>query len=203
MMRNAQFIQMGIIVGAILLFWGCQESPQQELEEAQQVIEQARQAGAGTQFLGQAEDTVKKAQEAIHAQEEQWALLRDYNSAKELLNQAKKEALQAKTDAIQAQTAAPVVDDKEKSEGLAATAEAQSALDEAKNLLATAPTGKDTTAAFLAMEGNLQSAESILDEISRQDDQQDYQKIKAQAQRAKELAVQVSQQVQQALSKTK
>ena len=200
MIRKTDCIRIGTIISLAFFFWGCTEAPNQELEEARQVIEDARQAGAANsspESFGQAQDFFQMAQKEIEAQENQLALFRDYDMAKELLDKAKMQALQART-AVKGEEKA-----KAKGEVQTAVAEAQAALEEAKTLLAMAPTGKDTSAALLAMEADLQSAEGMLAEISRGGNQQDYLKTKEEAQMVKDLATQVSRQVQQAIRKTK
>jgi len=85
-----------------------------------------------------------------------------------------------------------------KNDLLAALKEAKMALKESETLLRDAPRGKDSDAPLLALERELQAAESLLVDIDKAIDQGDYLKAKGQIQEMNDSTNRVNQQLKQA-----
>ncbi len=187
-----------VVVGVLVLGAGCAKRPDAEVAAAKSAVEQARSAGApeyvAEAFRG-AETGLQKAQEEIKAQDDRFALTRNYDKAKESLARVKADAEKVRTDAGAAKEQAKV-------EAEAARTDAQAALGTAKALLAKAPKGKGTKADIEAMGADLKAAEAALGDVRTALDNQDYLGAKAKAVSAKDKAAAVSAQVQQAKTKT-
>jgi len=187
-----------IVLGFLVVLFGCAKPPDSELTAAKNALEEARNAGAADYVFDEVkavQDDLQKAQEEITAQETRFALARNYDRARELLGKAKAEAEKAKTDAVSA---------KEKAKGEAETGfkEAQAALGQAKVLLAQAPTGKGSKGDIAALKGDVQTAEAMLLNIKTALDHGDYLDAMAKEQSVKEMAATVSEQVKHAMEKT-
>jgi len=189
--------------GALILLFGtllmaCAEKPTQGSDAALQAIQAAKQAGAteyAPEVLRVAEDEYQKAQEEIVAQDNAFMLTRNYDAANALLTKVAADAEKAKTEAIHNKLQA-----KTQAEG--AVALAKTSLDEAKNQLAHAPTGKGTQADLQALRGDLQAAEATLGEIDAIMAKEDFLGVKAKAESVQTLASRVNEQVAQAIQKT-
>ncbi len=199
-MRN--MIQ-SIKTGALVLLFGtmllaCAEKPIQGTDSALQALQAAKQAGAeeyAPESLRVAEDEYQKAQEEIAAQDEAFMLTRNYEVANAILVKVVADAEKAKTESIASKQLA-----KTKAEG--AVVLAKTSLEEARNQLAHAPTGKGTQADLQALRGDLQAAETTLAEIDAIMTAEDYIGVRAKAESVQALAARVNEQVAQAIQKT-
>lgn len=95
----------------------------------------------------------------------------------------------------------PAQNEQAKAELIAAVTEAKTALKESETLLREAPGGKDSEVALLALERELQSAETLLVDVGEAIDQGDYLKAKGQIQEIKETTSRVNQEIKQAIRK--
>lgn len=189
--------------GALVLLFGtmlmaCAEKPIQGTDSALQALQAAKQAGAAEyapEFLRVAEDEYQKAQEEIAAQDDTFVITRNYDVANAILVKVVADAEKAKTEAITSKQLA-----KTGAEG--AVVLAKTSLEEAKNQLAQAPTGKGTQADLQALRGDLQAAETTLGEIDAIMATEDYIGVKAKAESVQALAARVNEQVAQAIQKT-
>ncbi len=188
-----------LVLGFLIVLFGCAQPPDSELTAAKNALEEARNAGAADYVAEEfkaVQDDLQKAQEEITAQETKVSLARNYDKARELLGKAKAEAEKAKTDAVSA---------KEEAKGEAETGfkEAQAALGQAKVLLARAPTGKGSKRDIAALKGDVQTADAMLLNIKTSLDHGDYLDARAKEQSVKETAATVSEQVKHAIEKTR
>lgn len=189
--------------GTVVLLFGtmliaCAEKPIQGTDSALQALQAAKQAGAAEyapESLRVAEDEYQKAQEEIAAQDDTFMLTRNYDVANAILVKVVADAEKAKTEAITSKQLA-----KTGAEG--AVLLAKTSLEEAKNQLAQAPTGKGTQADLQALRGDLQAAEATLAEIDAIMAMEDYIGVKAKAESVQALATRVNEQVAQAIQKT-
>ncbi len=197
-MRARRELAGAVVLGVLVLGTGCAKPPDAEVAAAKAAVEQARSAGApeyvAEAFKG-AETGLQKAQEEIKAQDDRFALTRNYDKAKESLARVKADAEKVRTDAVAAK-------EKAKAAAEAARTDAQAALDGAKALLVTAPKGKGTKADIEVMGADLKIAEAALADARTALDREDYLGAKAKAESAKDKAAAVSAQVQQAKAKT-
>ncbi|WNM63907.1 DUF4398 domain-containing protein [Candidatus Nitrospira neomarina] len=189
--------------GTLVLLFGtmlmaCAEKPIQGTDSALQALQAAKQAGAekyAPESLRVAEDEYQKAQEEIAAQDDTFVMTRNYDTANAILVKVVADAEKAKTEAIASRQLV-------KTEAEGAVVLAKTSLDEAKNQLAQAPTGKGTQADLQALRGDLQAAETTFAEIDAIMAMEDYIGVKAKAESVQALAARVNEQVAQAIQKT-
>lgn len=189
--------------GTLVLLFGtmlmaCAEKPIQGTDSALQALQAAKQAGAekyAPESLRVAEDEYQKAQEEIAAQDDTFVMTRNYDTANAILVKVVADAEKAKTDAIASRQLM-------KTEAEGAVVLAKTSLEEAKNQLAQAPTGKGTQADLQALRGDLQAAETTFAEIDAIMAMEDYIGVKAKAESVQALAARVNEQVAQAIQKT-
>lgn len=189
--------------GALVLLFGtmlmaCAEKPIQGTDSALQALQAAKQAGAveyAPESLRVAEDEYQKAQEEIAVQDDTFVMTRNYDVANAILVKVVANAEKAKTESIASKQLL-------KTEAEGAVVLAKTSLEEAKNQLAQAPTGKGTQADLQALRGDLQAAETTLAEIDAIMATEDYIGVKAKAESVQALAARVNEQVAQAIQKT-
>jgi hypothetical protein len=189
--------------GALVLLFGtmliaCAEKPIQGTDSALQALQAAKQAGAAEyapESLRVAEDEYQKAQEEIAVQDDTFLVTRNYDVANAILVKVVADAEKAKTEAIASKQLA-------KTEAEGSVVLAKTSLEEAKNQLAQAPTGKGTQADLQALRGDLQAAETTLAEIAPIMAMEDYIGVKTKAESVQALAARVNEQVAQAIQKT-
>ena len=185
-----------LLFGTILM--ACAEKPIQGTDSALQALQAAKQAGAekyAPESLRVAEDEYQKAQEEIAAQDDSFVMTRNYDTANAILVNVVADAEKAKTEAIASRQLV-------KTEAEGAVVLAKTSLEEAKNQLAQAPTGKGTQADLQALRGDLQAAETTFAEIDAIMAMEDYIGVKAKAESVQALAARVNEQVEQAIQKT-
>ena len=199
MVNVIQSLKTGTLVllfGTILM--ACAEKPIQGTDSALQALQAAKQAGAekyAPESLRVAEDEYQKAQEEIAAQDDSFVITRNYDTANAILVNVVADAEKAKTEAIASRQLV-------KTEAEGAVVLAKTSLEEAKNQLAQAPTGKGTQADLQALRGDLQAAETTFAEIEAIMAMEDYIGVKAKAESVQTLAARVNEQVAQAIQKT-
>ena len=194
-----QLLKTGILIllfGTMLM--ACAEKPIQGTDSALQALQAAKQAGAekyAPESLRVAEDEYQKAQEEIAAQDDTFVMTRNYDAANAILVKVVADAEKAKTEAIASKQMV-------KTEAEGAVVLAKTSLEEAKNQLAQAPTGKGTQADLQALRGDLQAAETTFAEIDAIMAMEDFIGVKAKAESVQTLAARVNEQVAQAIQKT-
>ena len=194
-----QLLKTGTLVLALgTMLMACAEKPIQGTDSALQALQAAKQAGAekyAPESLRVAEDEYQKAQEEIAAQDDTFVMTRNYDAANAILVKVVADAEKAKTEAIASKQMV-------KTEAEGAVVLAKSSLEEAKNQLAQAPTGKGTQADLQALRGDLQAAETTFAEIDAIMAMEDFIGVKAKAESVQTLAARVNEQVAQAIQKT-
>ena len=194
-----QLLKTGTLVLALgTMLMACAEKPIQGTDSALQALQAAKQAGAekyAPESLRVAEDEYQKAQEEIAAQDDTFVMTRNYDAANAILVKVVADAEKAKTEAIASKHMV-------KTEAEGAVVLAKSSLEEAKNQLAQAPTGKGTQADLQALRGDLQAAETTFAEIDAIMAMEDFIGVKAKAESVQALAARVNEQVAQAIQKT-
>ena len=194
-----QFLKTGTLVLALgTMLMACAEKPIQGTDSALQALQAAKQAGAekyAPESLRVAEDEYQKAQEEIAAQDDTFVMTRNYDAANAILVKVVADAEKAKTEAIASKQMV-------KTEAEGAVVLAKTSLEEAKNQLAQAPTGKGTQADLQALRGDLQAAETTFAEIDAIMAMEDFIGVKAKAESVQTLAARVNEQVAQAIQKT-
>ena len=159
----------------------CQEAPTGQLTQAEQSLTAAQQADAATYAgdeLTAADDALAAAKAEVTAQNEKFALFRNYEEANRLIAEA-----QSKADA--AETAAAAGKDEARQEAEASLAAAEAAVDEAEALLAElngcTPRPKGFAADLAVMQGRVDSLATETQSIQNAIQAEQYSNAKAQA----------------------
>lgn len=140
-----------VVSGLVVFAAGCAQRPELELNAAQEAVKNAVSAEAGVYApdeLKAAEDLMSSAAAELSAQDEAFALSRDFDQAKKLLADA-----EAKGTAAAEAARANKEQVKLECEELKLAAEA--AIATATEMLAKAPKGKGTKADIEALQGDL------------------------------------------------
>ena len=187
---------VALLIGTTVV--ACAEKPIQGSDAALQALQAAKQAGAteyAPEALRMAEDEYQKAQEEIGVQDNTFMPMRNYDAANAILTKVAMAAEKAKIEAITNKQQV-------KSEAESSVMLAKTSLEEAKNQLAQAPTGKGTQADLQALRGDLQAAEATLWEVDGLMAKEDFYGVKAKAESVQNLAARVNEQIAQAIQKT-
>jgi hypothetical protein len=190
---------LSLTMGLSLLLAGCASAPTEEINATRGALTGAQTDDVRTyaaESLKAAEDELAKAMAEVQAQDDKFALSRDYKPASAMLKSAKDLADKAAGDA-------QVNKAKAKADAEAVIAALPGAIEEAKKVLAKAPKGKDTKADLEAMQNDLKLAEEALAEATTSMTQEKYNDALAKANSAKEKTDAVVAQVTQALEKMK
>lgn len=172
----------------------CAKPPEAEIAAVKTAVEAARTSGAteyAPESLRAAEEALAKLQAEVKAQDARFAWFRKYDQAQVLIAEVQKAADKAVQDAAAER-------ERIKQETAAAIADAQKSLDEAKVMLAEAPTGKGTEADIEALKGDLAGVEAALAEVQKAFADARYVDAKTRALAAKERAESVKTAVQAA-----
>ena len=143
------------IFGLIIILSGCSSAPKEEITATTDALKSIETADVNTyapESLKAAQDEMNKALAEVKMQEEKFALTRDYKESVAMLKSTKELVEKAQSEA-QANKA------KAKADAETAIAELPLLLQEASELLAKAPKGKDTKADLEAMQNDLKLAE--------------------------------------------
>jgi hypothetical protein len=193
MERKARYLVLAIAV--VFLIAGCSKPPTQELEGATASIKDLAAAGAekyAPEDLKKLNDQVAAAKDEIKSQEGKY--FKSYDKSKEMLAKVKADA-----DAFKPTLAAKK--DEAKKNATAAQDAAKAAVDEAKNLLAKAPVGKESRADIEAMKADVKGLEEGLTEVQNLVTSEDYRTAADKAKAISDKAASVSGEVKQAMEK--
>jgi hypothetical protein len=182
-----------LVVAALLV--GCAKPPTQEMEAAKVAIDAAVAEGAekyAKDGLKALNDKWAAAQDEVKKQEGK--LFKNYDNAKALI-------AQATTDAAALKTETAAKKEQAKQEAIAADAAAKTAVEQAKALLAEAPTGKGTKADIEMMKADLAGLEGSLAEIGTLITSEEYFAATDKAKAISAKCADISAQVQAAIEK--
>jgi hypothetical protein len=185
------------LVAILALLSGCAKAPQQVVDAANTALQAAEEAQANLyvpDLYNAAKDSLNAAMEEINAQGSKFALTRNYGRAQQLLEAATKAA----TDA---QAAVAVKKEEVKAEAQNLMAQAQTAMEETKNLLAKAPKGKEGKEVLEQMQAELSGAETALTEATGAMDSGDFIGARDKVKAALEKANSLNQELADAISK--
>jgi len=183
-----------LIFAIALVLAGCKQ-PIQQTDAAKAAIEAVTTAGAdkyATEELKALNDELTKALDEIAVQDKKF--FKKFGPAKEMLA-----GIVTKADELK--TALPAKIEAAKNLAVQLQGEAQAAIDEAKALLAKAPTGKGTKKDIDALKADLTGAETSFAEIQTSLDAQDYIAAQDKAKSVKEKVTAVIDQVKAAIEK--
>jgi len=183
-----------LVLAIALVLVGCKQ-PTQLISDTKAAIEDVTKAGAD-KYAG---DELKKlnadltaALDEVAAQDKKF--FKKFGTAKEMLTKLK-------TDVDALKAALPAKIEAAKNAAIQLQGEAKTALDEAKALLAKAPTGKGTKKDIDALKGDLVGAETTFGDIQKALDAKDYIGAANTAKSVKEKAAAITEQVKAAIEK--
>ena len=160
---NSRVAYVGVVFAFAALFvLGCAKPPEQEITAAQAALQLAKDTEADKYAPDQfkaAQDTLDAALAAVEAQKSKFALARSYKGVIPLLEKATTLANTAKEDAITRK-------EEIRQEIINTQAELQAALQEAKELMAKAPRGKEGREALEMIQNELTMVEASLNEVT-------------------------------------
>jgi hypothetical protein len=193
MERKTRYLVLAIVV--VFLIAGCSKPPAQEQDAATASIKDVAAAGAekySPEDLKKLNDQAAAANDEIKAQEGKW--FKSYDKAKGML-------AKVKTDAEALKPTLAAKKEEAKKNATAAQEAAKAAVDEAKNLLAKAPVGKESRADIEAMKADVKGLDDGLTEVQNLLTSEDYRTATDKAKAIGEKAAGVSGQVKQAMEK--
>jgi len=192
-----KYFTYGLLVMFILT--GCAKQPTEDMNASQKAVEAAKAAG-GEKYIPEdskkVDDNLAAALNEIKAQDNKFALSRNYDKAKQMLAQVKADAEKVKTDI-------PSKKEEAKKNALAGQEAARASVKEAKALLAKAPMGKGARADIEALKGDIKGLEDSVPELQQLIDKEDYVVATDKAKAIKEKADGVSNQIKEAMQKVK
>jgi hypothetical protein len=163
-------LKVAAVLPLLLLAGGCAKPPEQETVRAESALEGARGAEAekyaAQEFRG-AEAALREAKQEIEAQNERFALMRDYEEGTKKLAAAEEKANAAKTAAVANKASA-------KQEAEDRVRQAREAVTAAETALASAPRGKGTKADIEALTADLDEVKAQLGELDTKLASEDY-----------------------------
>ncbi len=193
MMKLSRLLVLAVVV--MFIFVGCAKEPTQEISDAKAALEAVINEGANTYTPDEIKALNDQFATALEEANAKTGKLFASNSA------AIEKLVKIKTDAEALKAVIPVKKDEAKNAALAAQTEVQTALEEAKTLLASAPKGKGTQADIAAFTADLQALEDSVPELQKAIDSEDYFGASEKAKSLKEKSVSISDQIKQAMEK--
>ena len=189
----------GLVLGMLVVFLyaGCAKQPEQEMKEAEAAINSAFKEGASV-YATEELEKLKKDYDAVmdEVNTQSKKLFKKYGNARKML-------AQVKADAEALKASIPARKEQARKDALNALGEAQTAVEEAKALLSTAPKGKGTRADIEAFSADLKGLEDMLTETRQLMESEDYFGASEKAKVINEKALAISEQIKQAFEKLK
>jgi hypothetical protein len=193
MMKLSRLLVLAVVV--MFIFVGCAKAPTQEISDAKAALEAVINEGANTYTPDEIKALNDQFATAVEEANAKTGKLFASNSA------AIEKLVKIKTDAEALKAVIPVKKDEAKNAALAAQTEVQTALEEAKTLLSSAPKGKGTQADIAAFTADIQAIEDSVPELQKAIDSEDYFGASEKAKSIKEKSVSISDQIKQAIEK--
>ncbi len=180
-----------------LIISGCAKAPVVEVDAVKAALSDAKTAEAdryANSEYGTANSSLAAAQSEVEHQNSRFALLRNYDQAKQLLTKAQADAQAAKSaaDTNKAQV---------RSEAESTLQQTQTAIAEAKTLMESAPKGKEGKAALELIQTDLTMLETSLPDVTAVISSGDFLAAKDQAQSKMAKANSIKQELQDAIAK--
>lgn len=194
-MRNTQIIGLVTLGVAAILFNGCSEVPQAEIDLAKKAVEDAKVSGAelyATDSYQAVQDSLNVAIEGVEAKKS--GFFTSYDDSKEQLAQVVAQAEQVK---LQAETRKAEL----KNEIQTTLADVKSLIETNKQLIMEAPKGKEGTTALAAIQDELTTIEIATDETGVLLEQGDIVASHNKAKAAKEKATAINTELQDVIAK--
>jgi uncharacterized protein (DUF3084 family) len=194
-MRKVTVIFMIFGMLAILFSVGCAKKPDQDISAAKSAVDALTAEGAD-KYAGEEmkmiNDDLNAAMDEVKTQDSK--VMKNYDKAKGML-------AKVTADAEALKTKLPMKKEEAKNNALTSEADAKTAVNEAKALLAKAPKGKGSRADIEALKADVKGLEESLAEVSSAVEKEDYSAAIEKANSIKEKSADVSSQIQQAMEK--
>jgi len=191
MTRNRMMILL--FVAAVVLA-GCAKPPQMEIDAAKAALDASRASAAeyAASSLSAAEDALNQLNAELKAQEDKFALFRNYDKAKELSMAAKAAAEKAAADAEAAKEAV-------RAETVSLLESAKTSLTEVTEMIAKAPRGKGSAADLTVLKADVDAAAATFAEIEAALAEGRYLDAQAKARAANDTIARVRSEIEQAM----
>lgn len=189
------FIRLFVLSFVVVMFVGCAAEPTQEMDAAKAAIDAAKTEGADVYAADQLtalNDSLTKAVEEAKAQTGKM-----FKSNAE----AKAKLVQIKTDAEALKATIPAKKEEAKNNAITVQTETKTLIEEAKTLVANAPTAKDSQADIEAFKNDLAGIEAEFAAVQTAIDGQDFLGAAEKCKTIKEKATGISDQIKQAIEK--
>ncbi|HEY3175445.1 MAG TPA: hypothetical protein VGK94_06735 [Candidatus Polarisedimenticolia bacterium] len=201
-MRTKKLVLAGSLLVLAVVFAGCAKPPEQEIKDAQATLDDARNTAQADKWAPSeyqaAKSSLDAATQEIETQGQRFALMRNYDKAKQLLETAKADAGKSKQAAVAAKEAAKQEANQKLQEATAAIAAAQEAL---KN----APVTKDTKADIQLFTSDLDGLNQSIGDVNNMISSEDYKgassKAAALTQQANDIAAKLNEAAEKAAAR--
>jgi len=201
MRTNKLLLASGLLVLAVV-FAGCAKAPEQEMKDAQAALDDSRNTAQADKWASAeyqaAKTSIDNANAEVEAQNQRFAMMRNYDKAKEMFAQAKADADKAKQAAVANKEAA-------KNEANQKLQEATTAIQSARDALSKAPVTKDTRADIQLFTSDLDGLDQSLGEVRNMISSEDYKgassKAAAITQQANDIATKLTEAAEKAAAK--
>ena len=198
---NKLMLASSLLVFAAV-FAGCAKPPEVEINDAKASMDDARNSAQADKWAPSEYQAAKTKLDAanaeVEAQNQRFALMRNYDKAKEMLVEAKSEAAKAKQAAAANKEAA-------KNEANQKLQEATTAIASAREALSKAPVTKDTRADIQLFTSDLDGLDQSLGEVRNMISSEDYRGASSKAgaitQSAGEIATKLTEAAEKAAMK--
>lgn len=170
-MRTKKLVLASGLLALAVVFAGCAKPPEVEMKDTQAALDDARNSAQADKWAPGEYQAAKSSMDAataeITTQNERFALMRNYDKAKQLLESAKADAAKAKQAAVANKEAA-------KNEANQKLQEATAAIAAAREALGKAPVTKDTRADIQLFTSDLDGLDQKIGEVNSMISSEDY-----------------------------
>ena len=203
-MRTKKLVLASGLLALAVVFAGCAKPPEMEMKDSQASLDDARNTAQADKWAPGEYQAAKSAMDAANAevdtQNQRFALMRNYDKAKQMLESAKADAAKAKQAAVANKEAA-------KNEANQKLQEATAAIAAAREALGKAPVTKDTRADIQLFTSDLDGLDQKIGEVNNMMSSEDYKgassSASAIAQQANDMSAKLTEAAEKAAMKKK
>ncbi len=177
-MTTKKLVLASSLLALAVVFAGCAKPPEMEMKDAQAALDDARNTAQADKWASTEYQTAKsaldQANQEVEAQNQRFAMMRNYDKAKEQFTAAKGEADRAKQMAVTNKETA-------RTEANQKLQEATAAIQTAREALSKAPMTKDTRSDIQLFTSDLDGLDQSLGEVRNMISSEDYKGASAKA----------------------
>lgn len=195
-MKTNRFVVVGAVLAVALLLVGCAKPPVEEQNATRAALDGVRgiaEKWAPNEWRA-AQQAFDDANKEIETQNNRFALMRNYDKAKQMLNDAKAAAEKAKAAGEAAKAQA-------KAEAETKLMEAETAINDARTALAAVPKTKDTKADIELFTSDLDGMTTSLNDAKGMMSQEAYREVAQKADTIKAQATDIKTKLEEAAAK--